>query len=168
MKQTLLALLFGALTAWGAADPQPCVEKTNSTDDSTFQLGLSTAWLVPNNVPLFDEPIIFYGPVVSLPLGPHALQVQFFYGSTREDWSLFSEGAFRFHIPTPFVRPFLTGGVAYLYYNTPNDSRAQFGGQLGLGLKVAAGDSLDLQFALKNYFFSASIFSIGASIMFHL
>ena len=173
MKSPAYRALFLTLCLWCrlpalGAETVPPLCPSNTIAGNRFGLGLSLSILLPNRLPEFESNLLAYGPVIGIPIGKDALQIQGLYGYSTGLSLTLAELNYRFNIPTPFFSGFLLGGAHFLHYAFTGHNHDFFGGNGGLGFLLNMSRSFSMTLMMKVYLQDRAMLSFGGGFNFLL
>ncbi len=137
-------------------------------EENRYELGLSMQVFIPNLLPDFEQPIVSLGPRGSIPLGTHAVELGFLYGTDRSDTLYLFEAGFRYNVVLPFIAGYGYAGAHYLKYLFRQQNHDQGGPVLGFVINFPMSKGFTMGIGMRTYFPSKLLLSVGGNLSFLL
>lgn len=162
LLRLLISLALAVATAEASPPPPQCEEPPPSQHRLEVGAGLHT--LIPDKLPDLSGQTFGYGPLVSLPIGSHALQAQGLYSNTLSTPIVLVDLALRLNLRLPLFTSYILAGAHVLHYEPPGNSHTFWGPNAGLGFTFHLTRSLDVHLGMRIYFQDRRLISFGAGI----
>lgn len=136
--------------------------------ENRYELGLSMQVLVPNLMPEFEEPLVSLGPRGSIPLGNHAIELGFLYGTDKSDTLYLVEGGFRYNVVLPFLAGYAYAGIHYLKYLIKQRLHDTGGPVVGIMFNFPMSKGFTMGIGMRAYYPSKIMMGFGGNLSFLL